>query len=479
VIRRAVPSRRGGRGRASRVGLAPTLSAALATIVLGVGCGGGAIGGDLDRALAARSVPRALDAYDRQHGRGRGDREALARVAALLLEEEGDADDPARAAAALTQLTLAGTAGRRSLAYLGDHARRPGQRARALLALVRAGDLEARAGLRSYLRDPDVDARAAAHAALRFPADATLLTQGLGAAAASVRVAACEGIAAGATLPAYLRLRLGELSRVDPSPQVRAAATRALGLGRSEAVAALRERLSDADPGVRAAAVTALVRADRRAALAALGPLLGGPPTPTAIDAARALAAPPPPRRADDEADDARDPAAEGLDAPPDPEALGRDARAFLLRALESPDAAVRSAAALAVVSLPDEPGLAEGLGRVLGDTDTGVRLYAASALVGHPRLGARAREALSALLAADGPHRLQAAVALAETGSREARRVLVAALADPDALARRVAARALAREARAPHRARSALRDPDPLVRIAAAGGILAASVR
>jgi HEAT repeat protein len=54
-----------------------------------------------------------------------------------------------------------------------------------------------------------------------------------------------------------------------------------------------------------------------------------------------------------------------------------------------------------------------------------------------------------------------------------------VAALADPDALARRVAARALAREARAPHRARSALRDPDPLVRIAAAGGILAASVR
>jgi HEAT repeat protein len=439
------------------------------------------VGVEFQRALEARSPTRALDAYDRRHARGPGDAEALARIAALLLEEEADSDDRTSAAAALAQLTLAGTAGRRSLLYLADRARLSAQRARALLTLARTGDLEARARLRFYLADADVDARAAAHAALRFPADATLLTEGLGAPAASVRVATCEGIAAGSALPAHLRLRLVELARVDPSPQVRAAATRALGLGGPEAVPALRERLSDADAAVRAAAVTALVRAHRRAAVAALGPLLAGPPTPTAIEAARALAAPPTPRRADDEDDPERDP-----EADPSPDDRGReaavaarDARAFLLAALGSTDPSVRTAAALAIAGLPDEPSLAEGLGRALGDADERVRLYAASALLRHERLGPRARRVLGALVASHGPHRVQAAVALAEVGSRRARRVLADALSAPDPLTRRVAARGLAREGRSPHRARVALRDVDASVRIAAAGGILAASVR
>jgi hypothetical protein len=44
--------------------------------------------------------------------------------------------------------------------------------------------------------------------------------------------------------------------------------------------------------------------------------------------------------------------------------------------------------------------------------------------------------------------------------------------------MVRRVAARSLARDALRPDEARTALRDEDPLVRINAAGGILAASV-
>lgn len=74
---------------------------------------------------------------------------------------------------------------------------------------------------------------------------------------------------------------------------------------------------------------------------------------------------------------------------------------------------------------------------------------------------------------------RVQAAALLAEDGDAEARAVLSDVLAsDAPSILRRTAARALARDARMPDAARRAMADDDPLVRIHAAGGILAAAV-
>jgi hypothetical protein len=72
----------------------------------------------------------------------------------------------------------------------------------------------------------------------------------------------------------------------------------------------------------------------------------------------------------------------------------------------------------------------------------------------------------------------VQAAAILAAEEDRSAIAFLRRSLRHDDAIVRRVAARSLARDALRPDEARAALRDSDALVRINAAGGILAASV-
>jgi HEAT repeat protein len=71
----------------------------------------------------------------------------------------------------------------------------------------------------------------------------------------------------------------------------------------------------------------------------------------------------------------------------------------------------------------------------------------------------------------------LQAAVLLASRDHEGARARLREALESESALDRRTAARALAQRAGEPDAVRALLEDDDPMVRIYAAGGILAAA--
>jgi predicted transcriptional regulator len=112
----------------------------------------------------------------------------------------------------------------------------------------------------------------------------------------------------------------------------------------------------------------------------------------------------------------------------------------------------------------------------VESEPDVGVRLSLARALL--PRAEDVARTALRRLLAEDhGMTGAQAAVLLAGAGDDEGIARLRADLDTSDATVRRVVVRALARDALRPIEVRTALDDEDALVRIQAAGGILAAA--
>ena len=87
------------------------------------------------------------------------------------------------------------------------------------------------------------------------------------------------------------------------------------------------------------------------------------------------------------------------------------------------------------------------------------------------------ALEAMETLMAESDLVGVQAAALLAKDGNEQAIRVLDASLDLEDPLLRRIAARALARDARLPDRSRRALNDEDPVVRMFAAGGVLAAA--
>ena len=409
-------------------------------------------------AVDARQSTQALRAYEIFRREEEPDGALLARVAALMLEDAALGDETRLRDAALSQLALAGTAGEASLQMIS---RKPGHdvaRAKSLAILAQRGDADARRSLRGMVGHEDAEVQAAAVRVLDPHESAPALRDALASPRGVVRAAAADALR-GAAPDDAVRTALSETARVDPEPRVRAAAVRALGAFGSSAVEAVRERLTDADVSVRAAAVSALVSADRTAARLALMPLLALAPSGAGIDAARFLAR--------GTAEDAR-----GI----------VDARAYLLRALEETDAALRVAAAIALLSMPGDPTLTSTLARTMEhDADANVRLLLACALV---RPGGesgssgevRAKATLRALLEAGGMVGIQAAATLASMEDDVGARALRAHLSDPVVAIRRVAARALAREGAAPDLARVALRDADASVRIAAAGGILAA---
>ncbi|MCC6875334.1 MAG: hypothetical protein IT378_13590, partial [Sandaracinaceae bacterium] len=163
-----------------------------------------------------------------------------------------------------------------------------------------------------------------------------------------------------------------------------------------------------------------------------------------------------------------------------DEEAIAERARAFLAQALSSPDASLRAQAGVAIASLDRDVGAPlEALARALDrETDEQARLQMARAIA--RRDPGRARPVLDALASrvVASMVGVQAAALLCELGDGSARERLERALgASAEPLVRRTAVRALARDARAPERARAFLRDGDRLVRIYAAGGILAAA--
>ncbi|MGE0791020.1 MAG: HEAT repeat domain-containing protein [Sandaracinaceae bacterium] len=385
------------------------------------------------------------------------DEELLARVAGALLEEEAGETDDARSRAALSQLTLAGTAGEPILDRLSRASGRgPGRRG-ALEILARRGREHAILALRAMADDPDPAAVTSSVLGMDPEADRALLLASLDATHGPLRAAAAARLAPVADR-AEVREALEEMARVDPLPSARAAAVRSLARAGEGALDALRERLSDADGSVRTAAVDAIFEADRAAARETLGPLLAIAPSASGIEAARLLAEPDPNGANEEDA------------------AL---ARAFLQRALTASDAALRAQAgvALAGLSLAAESPTGAVLAALETEQDPFVKLSFARALARRAR--ERAFAVLEELLGAEGMPRAQAAALLATERHERAIEVLreIVGNAEADSIDRRTAVRALARDAMRPDLAERSLLDDDALVRIHAAGGILAAA--
>ena len=444
------------RAGAHRARLVSFIAACAVIASLGVGCAGTPRRRVLD-AIDARRSAVALAAYERFRGEEEPDGALLARVAALILEEAALGDDVRLRDAALSQLTLAGTASTATLERLAEVRGHDVVRARALAALAQRGDDGARDALRAMFGHADADVNAAAVRVLDAQTRRADLLQALTSPQALVRAAAADALRAAAP-DADVRLALAQTARADADTRVRAAAARALGAFGASAAEALRERLADPDPSVRSAAIGALVTADRTAARLALTPLLALAPNSAGIEAARFLAR--------ETGGDTR---------------ATVDARAYLLRALESSEASLRVSAAISLVSLPQDPTLSATLRRVMvSDSDVSVRLLLATTLARSSGADAaaatEARTTLTAILRDGAMPGVQAAAALAALGDAAAIRALSTQLTDADPAIRRVAARALARDALRPDAARRALGDADATVRIAAAGGILSA---
>ncbi|MEM9191515.1 MAG: HEAT repeat domain-containing protein [Myxococcota bacterium] len=427
-------------------------------LILAAGCGGGPRAAVM-RAVEEGSVPNALQEYERYRQDDGGDGDLLAHVAALVLEEAARSEDEAQQRAALSQLTLAGTAGYPILERLGAGDSPLPVRARALQVLARRGDGDAQAALRGFLDEDDPEVLSAAVEALDGGDDEAQLIVYLEHTGASVRQAAA-GRLVGAAPSGAARAALAEAARVDPEPRVRARAVRSLGAYGQAAFEYIRERLSDPDASVRLGAVSALVEADRSRALAAVGSLLEIAPSRAGIEAARLLAM-------------------ESGEEGEEPSEGAVLARAFLRRALASGDASVRSQAAVALTSLrPSDDLTADLVAQMEEDSEASVRVALATLLLNQSAAEDKARETLQAVAEGEGMPAVQAAAALARNGDADAVPLLLEAMREGPPSERRVAARAVARDALRPDEARTALRDEDEIVRIHAAGGILAASV-
>lgn len=415
-------------------------------------CGGGmrlAVSSAIDR----RDLDGALAAYERVRTNDGGDAALLARVAELLLENEAAGDDVERRDAALHQLALAGTAGRSGLERLAA-----GGSAHALALLAEGGSDSARRALRDRIDTEDPEVRAAAVLGLSIDDDRDRLLALAVESSARVRAAAVQRLRELAP-DSTARAVLEERARIDPDPMVRGAAVRALAAFGTASIELIRERLSDPMASVRMAAVAALLHADRDGGRAVLASLLETPPSAQGIEAARLLGT------------------SVERDQPPT-DADASSARAYLTGALSANDSSLRSQAAIALSTLRGPSEIGAALAQALAhETELGVRLAIARALL--PLAGGEhdALEAIRAIAAGElTMTSLQAAITLATRHDGEGTDRVEAAMHGADVPLRRIAARALARDAMLPTRAWPALSDTDALVRIQAAGGILAA---
>ncbi len=403
-------------------------------------------------AVEQRDLDGAMEAYTRLESVDGIDLAMLGEIGGLHLELAAISEDPAIRMAAVQQLAMGGTAARENLERLSNaEAAEPVIRARALQALARRGDGHAKAVLYGLADSDDPEVAALALSVADPEDDRDRLLEALHHPAASMRREAALRIGEG-ELGREAILALSNLARVDPEPRVRSAAVRALGSAGETAWDAIRARLSDPESSVRLAAIRSLVRVDRVRARGPIGVLLSAPPSPAALEAARVLAM-----------------ASEGEDA--------AVARAYLHSAILAAGSTLRSQAAIALVSLPPDGATDDALRTALQDEENRtVRLGLARALMQHQGSEEQAHDALEELSEGDDMAALQASLLLSGVAD-EAVDAIRRFLQEGDPVERRVAARGLARDAGRPDLVRPALNDEDAMVRIHAAGGLVAAA--
>ncbi|MFK8000909.1 MAG: HEAT repeat domain-containing protein [Polyangiales bacterium] len=428
-------------------GKANLVVAIAAGFVLLQGCASGPRA-QVNTALNARDLSASLNAYDRFYETDGADPELLSSIAALLLQEEALSGDEASVRASVLQLRLAGLAGRPSLERLAGSEGVTLVRVLALEALMDAGNLLARDHLFGLL-DSAPEFKTQALRAADPEVHLELLLTYFSDESADTRRAAALRFGDGEQEAAFEPLAM--LARNDSEPKVRNAAVRSLGAYGAVATTVLVERLSDSDAGVRLAATRALVRADPEAATPVLRSLVDAPPSRASVEAARVVLM----RGCEEDTH------------------LCVAAEQHLFGVLVGDGLTLRSQAAVAVMSVPSLRR-DEVVTLLMSEDDAGVRLQLARALRReNPSI---AEDALLALLGETGMVRVQAAAELSEGGSTAGVEMLLEVLNSEDSsLVRQVAARALARRAGRPEELRSALEDRDVLVRIQAAGGILA----
>lgn len=399
-------------------------------------------GGDVSAAIERGRMREAVAAYEQQGKRP----DQLERIAAAVIEREAWSGDAARRERGVAALPSHGAAAERVARRLASGAHDRVVRAQALSWLARNGDAAAQRSLREQLDDADADVRAAAIGTLDPVRDVEALRAFAEAPAEAVRLAAVRRLAR-APADDATRALLVRMARFEPPPAVRVAVLQALPPQGEATREAIEAQLEHPQIAVRLAAIDALVELDATRAAERLAAYLSAQPTLEGVEAARMLLA----------------------HAEPSTQA---SARALLERALAAEDQALRGAAAVALMSLPDDAQLRQlAIQRAPHEHVRGVRLCLALAL-GNDRDGSAA---LSGLLTESDVVAGQAAAELARRGDADALRKLKVLVAGRDRAVRRVAAAALGglgltRDMSA------ALLDADPSVRLAAASAILAA---
>lgn len=418
----------------------------------------GCASGPRARVVSAASEARiddAILAYQDFAAREGDDPSLLAEVAGAVLLSAGCGEDPELASIAARELMQAGLPGR---AFLSEIIHRDCLGSfDATVLLARRGDPDARRLLRGMADNPSPAVRAAVVIALDPERDRAMLLGWAIDPDEDVRAAASERLGALGPSDVDALSVLTTAARNDASARVRSHAVRALGSYEAAAFEALRERLSDPESSVRMAAVEALVRADRDRARGTLLDLLATPPSAEGIEAARVLMSQ----------------VGGPSEAPSDDDRIA--SLAYLRASLAAPTASLRAQAAVVLVGLPGRDDLSEVLRAALAsEADPTARLSMARALLRREAAATDARAALLELLPGGEMTGLQAAVVLAEEGV-EAGLEIVRSVALGDASAthlRVIAVHALGREH--PGELSPAFSDPDPAVRLAAAGAVL-----
>lgn len=392
-------------------------------------------------------VRGALELYRAQvRERGRSDPDALAILALAVLEREADSRDPRVRNASITTLRSLGTRGRDALSRLAEREGVVGDRAAAALYEVDGREGEPPARLLEASRSADPERRIAGLAADEGRNNVLALIGALESSAPELRRAAAQRLARRRGEPP-VTARLGQCVREEPDESVRAACVLSLGAHGPTAFDLLAPAWRDRSGYVQMMAIAALVGANKERAKELLGSLLREPPTSLSVELARALSS-----RGDEEA------------------------TRYVLEALAGANPSLRAQAAVAASGLAErfEPQLVP----FLEDGDVEVRLRVAGAL---GRGGRRRSEAIAALrpLASspDPMIAIRALLVLSELEDAAAAAPVRRALTSPAAQVRRLAVLAwshLAGGSGEVEPLSPLLLDPDPTLRVLAAGEIV-----